>query len=149
MEGSLAQRRTRRQNVRAPKRFRDDQPALLPSLPPATATVPVETASFDLNSPLPTLKSHCNTFGLFRQYRATSFPAHDPDANSEPIDLSDVVFDNCNEAAPIAASLFQPYPNQSAFLLGEWYWNEGSQKSKDDFKKLVGIITDPAFRASA
>lgn len=47
---------------------------------------------------------------------------------------------------PSNTSGLGPYPNASAFALGEWFWNNGLQKSKSDFKHLVGILTDPAFR---
>jgi hypothetical protein len=43
-------------------------------------------------------------------------------------------------------SLFQPYPNQSAFLLGEWYWNDGPKKTKEGFLKLMNIVGDQAFQ---
>jgi hypothetical protein len=42
--------------------------------------------------------------------------------------------------------LFYPYPNRNAYLLGEWYWNGGPQKSQTSFKELVDIVGDPAFR---
>jgi hypothetical protein len=31
--------------------------------------------------------------------------------------------------------------------LGDWYWNQGSQKSREDFKRLLSIIGDPMFNA--
>ncbi|KJA23581.1 hypothetical protein HYPSUDRAFT_101562, partial [Hypholoma sublateritium FD-334 SS-4] len=40
---------------------------------------------------------------------------------------------------------FQPYPNKNAFLLGEWYWNGGTQKTKESFKKLTEIICNETF----
>jgi hypothetical protein len=40
---------------------------------------------------------------------------------------------------------FHPYPNQSSFLLGDWYWNHGTQKSQASFKQLVNIITAADF----
>ena len=69
-------------------------------------------------SPIPasparkTLKSSCNIFGLFCQYYATGFPDHDPGEHIQPNNLhtsTSLVYD------------YSPYPNQSAFLLGEWY----------------------------
>ncbi|KAF8151198.1 hypothetical protein BJ912DRAFT_869512 [Pholiota molesta] len=147
---SLAKRRTRRENVLPPLRYRNQQPTAPSSLPPATEplqaeTIPSHSFLTTVNPPRQILKSRCNIFGLFRQYHAASFPAHDPDTEIEPTDLSDVASDHSDEAVPIPASLFQPYPNQSAFLLGEWYWNEGSQKTKEDFKKLIDIVGDQAF----
>lgn len=95
------------------------------------------------------LKSPRNIFGLFRQYFATDFPSHDPDAELGTQDLSDLPErDPVEFPSPISEipKLYGPYPNRSSFSLGEWYWNSGVQKSKSDFKHLVGIITDPAFR---
>jgi hypothetical protein len=44
------------------------------------------------------------------------------------------------------SSWFAPYPNENSFLLGDWYWNDGVQKSKHSFKQLVDIISSPSFR---
>ncbi|KAF8833028.1 hypothetical protein BDN67DRAFT_1018037 [Paxillus ammoniavirescens] len=52
--------------------------------------------------------------------------------------------DNVN--AGTSDNMFYPYPNKNAFLLGEWYWNEGPQKSKRSFKRLLEIIGSPDFR---
>ncbi len=60
------------------------------------------------------------------------------------MDLSDVIA-NQKEEANIPTSMFFPYPNYSAFLLGEWYWGNGVQKTKDGFQKLVNIITGGGF----
>jgi hypothetical protein len=40
---------------------------------------------------------------------------------------------------------FHPYPNKSTFLLGEWYWAQGSQKSQKPFKALLDIVANPSF----
>ncbi|KAF5319997.1 hypothetical protein D9611_011026 [Ephemerocybe angulata] len=40
---------------------------------------------------------------------------------------------------------FDPFPNVSSFELGEWFYNQGSQKSLKDFKSLIEILTDPTF----
>ncbi len=146
---SLAERRSRRENRQLPLRYRTDNPEPLASLPPV-AHLP----SPDSNIPLPgaaaevparrILKSPSNKFGLFRQYFATSFPDHDPESNMQAVDLSDAAVDH-DEVDIIPPSLFQPYPNQSAFLLGEWYWNGGSQKSQDSFEKLVNIVSAGDF----
>ena len=42
--------------------------------------------------------------------------------------------------------MLHPYPNQNAYLLGEWYWNRGLQKSQTSFKQLVDIVGDPEFQ---
>ena len=40
---------------------------------------------------------------------------------------------------------FRPYPNKTSFLLGDWYWNQGLQKSQESFTSLLRIIGDPNF----
>jgi hypothetical protein len=44
------------------------------------------------------------------------------------------------------ANPFYPYPNKSSFLLGEWYWNGGLQKSQKSFRELLQIISNAQFR---
>jgi hypothetical protein len=78
-------------------------------------------------------------FGLFRQYRATRFPEHDPDKNSTSDDLMDIAPDSLSNS-------YHPYPTQSSFLLGEWYWNDGTKKSQSSFNNLLKIVGHPDFR---
>ncbi|KAG2345999.1 hypothetical protein BDR05DRAFT_998050 [Suillus weaverae] len=40
---------------------------------------------------------------------------------------------------------FYPYPNQSSFELGHWYWNGSVQKSHQSFKQLIDIVGRPGF----
>jgi hypothetical protein len=42
---------------------------------------------------------------------------------------------------------FYPYPNRSAFELGCWHWNSGTQKSQASFRELINIIGDPEFQS--
>ena len=35
---------------------------------------------------------------------------------------------------------YRPYPNRNSFCLGEWYWNQGVQKSKESFRKRLEIV---------
>lgn len=154
----LAVRRKRRQ-IKRPKRFPDDLPEAPASLPLPSAPAPdagINEMEQSIHSgPLfksrKILRSPRNPFGLFRQYFAIDFPSHDPDSELSIDDLSDLttVSDGTGllsaDASP-ASGKYGPYPNASSFSLGEWFWNNGLQKSKDDFKHLVGIITDPAFR---
>ncbi|KAF5332762.1 hypothetical protein D9611_005092 [Ephemerocybe angulata] len=46
---------------------------------------------------------------------------------------------------PTLDDLFAPFPNVSSFELGEWFYNQGHQKSLKDFKSLISIITNPDF----
>lgn len=157
---ALAIRRVRR-NAMGPKRYQDDLPEASASLPPTSleqasnssvVVSSVETNDLPFINHRKVLKSPRNIFGLFRQYFATEFPSHDPEAELTPHDFSDMAEDrNIPELLPTlnatsTMEAYGPYPNGSSFALGEWFWNTSVQKSKEDFRHLVNIITDPAFR---
>ncbi|GBE88316.1 hypothetical protein SCP_1301310 [Sparassis crispa] len=40
---------------------------------------------------------------------------------------------------------YSPYPNRSSYLLGDYYCNGSTTKSKSDFKELCNILQDPEF----
>lgn len=133
-------------------------------LVPVDATTPTSVRPGDQ----PTLRSRItrcfrtsrNAFGLLRQYFSSSPPSHDPE---ELVDFSDLCdgheeslatahFQPCSidvaDASPstsIPTMSFGPYPNESSFLLGDWYWNGGRQKSLEDFRSLLDIIGRPEF----
>ncbi|EDR00759.1 uncharacterized protein LACBIDRAFT_333851 [Laccaria bicolor S238N-H82] len=79
------------------------------------------------------LTSPRNVFGLFQQYGAEGFPTHDPEVEQQHTALSEVASDH--KEILVGSAIFGPYPNKSAFLLGEWYWNDGMQKTKAGFKR--------------
>lgn len=89
-----------------------------------------------------------NKFGVFRRYHAAAFPSHDPESLVDLERLS-----NIPKPPPVPhpttsdndLSAFYPYTNKSAFLLGDWYWNHGVQKSQDSFKRLLEIVGSPTF----
>jgi hypothetical protein len=120
------------------------------SLPRETAA---STTSVVLDTPM-------NSFGVFHQYYHYQFPNHDPENNLDLGMLSNVahiaqdMIQHKEPASPLltptalavpeqngsaSASTFYLYPNESSFLLGDWYWNQGSQKSLADFKKLIKL----------
>jgi len=78
-----------------------------------------------------TLKSSRNMFGLFRQYYTTGFLDHN---SGKHIQLNDL------HTSTSLVHDYSPYPNQSAFLLGEWYWNGGEKKSQLSFQNLIKIV---------
>jgi hypothetical protein len=162
LDQALAARRARRQH-QLPRRFQDVLPKPLAVLPPvsqATLLQPLSesdqpepvapTSSQEIHEPSSVLsqvggilKSPHNAFGLFRQYRATSFPEHDPDEN--------LACDNLMNTSPDTSTnypdfLYHPYPNQSSFLLGEWFWNDGVKKSQSSFRNLLDIVGHSDFR---
>jgi Plavaka transposase len=88
-------------------------------------------------------------FGLSRRYYGTERPSHDPEDHITSEDLCDTVSqvdhfgDHSSNNQP-----FYPYPNPDSFALGEWYWNQGVQKSKEGFLQLIKIVGDPNFTPS-
>jgi hypothetical protein len=147
---SLAERRVRRK-IYLPVRFRDEQPQAQAALPPPETLLPevmrfkpVEPISGTAMKIRKLLTSPRNVFGLFRQYRAEGFPTHDPEVEQQRAALSEVTSDH--KELPAGGAIFGPYPNKSAFLLGEWYWNDGMQKTKAGFKRLIDIICRRDFR---
>ncbi|KAG2737586.1 hypothetical protein P692DRAFT_20642702, partial [Suillus brevipes Sb2] len=152
---SLAQRRPRRQNRRLPQRFRD----VLPQPPP---TVPVE-----LHDQLPQSVGHifssedrpglparpvfrtpANIFGLVRQYFCDMPPSHDPEEYMTMADLSFIPEAPQEPSASSNDSRYHPYPNRSSFQLGDWYWNQGLQKSQAEYAKLLDIMSASTFVTS-
>jgi hypothetical protein len=89
-------------------------------------------------------------FGLSRKYYGSQRPLHDPEDHIMPEDLCDSVstsVDNLGQNPPNDQP-FYPYPNRNSFSLGEWYWNQGVQKSKQAFLQLIKIVGDPGFTSS-
>jgi Plavaka transposase len=141
-----------RLNRRLPLRFRDSLPQAPPPpidhlmQPPASpesespvGLPPVLGSSADNHYSRSYLTTPRNIFGLSRKYESEKLLSHDPEEHVSLQDLSNF---------PIQAesgSVFYPYPNRSSFLLGDWFWNGGVQKSQSSFKTLLGIVCDPKF----
>jgi hypothetical protein len=152
---SLVQRRSRRVNIPMPihyRQYEDVLPQPPPSVPDHSAQLPVSilpahpsdmptrpcTSSFA--APFRTAR---NVFGLACQFFSSTPPCHDPE---EALTLQDISF------IPVVTpgtlfndSSFHPYPNESSFKLGHWYWNGGVQKSHQSFKNLLDIVGSPGF----
>jgi len=128
LDRPVAERRTRRLNRWLPKHYRQialKPPAPLPSLssqpecPEAGLAVSCSSAQQSSVQGLPIrriLKSLNNAFGLYWQLSSNP-PAHK----------------------------YYPYPNQSSFLLEEWYWNDGEKKSQSSLQNLLKIVGHPDF----
>ncbi|KAG6905666.1 hypothetical protein DXG01_001350 [Tephrocybe rancida] len=43
---------------------------------------------------------------------------------------------------------FDPYPNETSFRLGDWFWSTGGQKSQESFRDLIEIIRVESFKPS-
>ncbi|KAF8834078.1 hypothetical protein BDN67DRAFT_868746, partial [Paxillus ammoniavirescens] len=89
------------------------------------------------------IETQWNKFGVFHIYDMETLPSHDPE------DLSSIlppVLQNGTSPMPNDNNPFHPYPNENSLLLGNWYWNHGSQKSRETFKQLLEIVGSPNFR---
>jgi hypothetical protein len=156
-EMSLAEHRPRHQNRQKLKRFRD----VLPQ-PPPTVLVEIHDQLPELALPVvgagqgPALLEHVyrtppNIFGLVCQYFSVELPSHDLE---EYITMADLLLipgtTDDSSPEPLESSSdarYHPYPNQSSFQLGDWYWNQGVQKSQANYTKLVDIVGRSTFQA--
>lgn len=99
-------------------------------------------------------KTPRNAFGLFRQYYSEILPSHDPEDLLTLSDMSllplssqssNAVILNSKSTTLLTLPAYYPYPNETSFHLGSWFWNGGLQKSQDSFKELLNIIGHPSF----
>ena len=86
------------------------------------------------------LRTPQNLFGLVRQYYADKFPSIDPEEEVTLAQLSDYSITFAKDEIG-----FFPFPNESSFCLGHWYWTGGVQKSLQSFKDLIGIVGHTDF----
>ena len=82
----------------------------------------------------PKFKTQLNSFGLFRLYGEDSLPIIDPDTNNSLDEAGLSTPHNDTSSQPMetittGGNPFYPYPNETLLLLGDWYWNQGHQKS--------------------
>jgi hypothetical protein len=93
-----------------------------------------------------------NIFGLSRKYYGTNLSSHDPEQHVTVQDLCEAGASASPSARNVNAVLsnqpFYPYPNESSFSLGDWYWNQGLQKTQEGFSKLLNIVGSPDFLPS-
>jgi hypothetical protein len=155
--------RPQRKNRRLPARYRDDLPQPPPPLPlgmsnicllllsphisldpPDSATIPISSATLthSIRKRIRRVfRTARNIFGLIRLYDSTERPSHDPEQCLDIQDLCDgPIGDPGDPLSTQGDNAFHPYPNKNSFLLGDWYWNHGVQKSKESFQTLVSIV---------
>lgn len=84
---------------------------------------------------------------MSRKYIGKEAPDHDPEDFLALDDLVETGEANmiAHNASGTDESSFYPYPNKSSFLLGDWYWCDGIQKSQESFRNLVDIIGNSEF----
>lgn len=153
------ERRQRRLNVQKPKQFRDLPPQPLPPAlecpQPAPTSAPYSSQPSDSTASSTVLrirkffKTSHNIFGVFRQYYSDKLPSHDPEEHIDLQDLSDgPTLDATGSTINLSQSgnLFHPFPNRNSFLLGDWQWNHGNQKSRQSFSHLLSIVGSSDFK---
>jgi hypothetical protein len=92
-----------------------------------------------------------NGFGLSKRFYGFQFPVCSPDGRLTLRDFADTPTDDdeaqlfISSHSQTTTTSFSPYPNLSSFLLGEWFWDNGIQKSQKDFKDLMDILCHPDF----
>ena len=90
-----------------------------------------------------------NVFGVLRRFYSAQCTSHDPEAQVDLSLLSNIATTKticpAGDADTEGRRDYYPYPNENSFLLGEWYWNQGAQKSQRSFKALLDIIGSPSF----
>ncbi|KIK22775.1 hypothetical protein PISMIDRAFT_11343 [Pisolithus microcarpus 441] len=89
-------------------------------------------------------KSQINKFGLFRAYNTNTLPSYDPE-DPYSVDNACVVNSNPETQDKVHMNPYFPYPNEGVLRLGDWYWNQGAQKSRESFKQLIDIVRDSSF----
>ncbi|KIJ89925.1 hypothetical protein K443DRAFT_15682 [Laccaria amethystina LaAM-08-1] len=135
-------RKGARKDVPQPAPYRDHTPPLVGS-----SKVAIQAPQ---SQPKRVMRSPSNSFGLVREYAGAEFPQHDPE---EHLQFEDLCTRISRPSSPLplvslraeSSQNFFPYPNRSSFCLGDWYWNDGAQKTQAGFQNLVRIITDPEF----
>jgi len=75
-------------------------------------------------------------------------PSHDPEESIELQDLiNPVAVAGQTSSLPREANhTFYPFPNKNSFLLDNWYWNQGVQKSRNSLCDLLSVVGSPEFR---
>jgi Plavaka transposase len=113
------------------------------------------------------LTTDANEFGMFKIFWGTKSSSHDPDRLITALDLyegtesatdcttSELVASEAQtdvprdpRSKPEVVPTFYPYPNESSFNLGDWYWSRGTTKSMADFKELLKVLEHPHFKPS-
>jgi hypothetical protein len=130
-----------------------DLPVLPPSIPtsadcnlymlPSSSAAGSSSANLQLTQ-FQHISMPRNAFGLWRRFFTKTLPLHDPEELTTLENLSDITVPpalSCNGEIS-----FNPYPNESSFLLGEWYWDDSMQKSHKSFDGLLKIVGDPNFK---
>jgi hypothetical protein len=145
-----------RRNKQLPERYKDLLPQPLPPLrlaqpiapPDILPPAPVDRSSECVNpslsaqvgSRLPVCRNLTtlrNVFGLSRRYYTKEMTSYDPE---DQVSLQDMLnIPDHTDPSNSPSQSFYPYPNRTAFRLGNWFWNGGVQKSQASFHELMKV----------
>jgi hypothetical protein len=152
---------SRRLDRQIPLRFRDELPRPPPALAPKSIPQPpspnAESPStstgrnvhFSLTTQVGSrvrsiFTTSRNIFGLSRTFYGKEMPFDDPEAGITLQQMSNVSVRPMY--SQMSSPTFYPFPNRSAFVMGDWFWNGGVQKSMQSFRELMSILGDPEFK---
>ncbi|KAF8322961.1 hypothetical protein F5887DRAFT_1086897 [Amanita rubescens] len=155
---------------RPPKRFRDEPPPPVPSVPapaitlpgtPSITICPLPPSVHPLNHPVrqvtSTFQTEANSFGIYRLYtggRPSIYPRTQAAAqmyNSPNFEATHseerrpwwVVFGTSLKA--VIDNMYAPFENATKFLLMLWQSTGADSKSNSEMDRLVDILSDPRF----
>ncbi|KAJ3537968.1 hypothetical protein NMY22_g5372 [Coprinellus aureogranulatus] len=121
-----------------------------PAPPPETLATPNTTTESEILR-RSILDDRCwkstprNPYGLYKKFWTVESKPHDPDFYISGEDLQDTVQETALQEPLGDSGDLYPFPNLNAFLLGEWYWSDSNEKSRESFRALVDIITSEDF----
>ena len=134
--------------------YQNNLPAVLPLVPSSSEATKAPPMTPQLESSSQTMsssfilqvsdffKTPVNTFGLWWIYSTQKPPTHDPEQH---VTLENVVNYGIQQDQSTTPDL-GPYPNESSYLLSQWYWSHGAQKSKGNFQDLSSIVGSSEFK---
>jgi len=108
-----------------------------------------------------TIRTVCNSFGLFREY--PSLPSHNPDDIISTQDLTDAPLPPTNDPGPSNAAFrngpplakdpasgketpsYLPFKNSTTYGLMDWMWSGSAMKSIGEVTRLVDFLKSDEF----
>ncbi|KAJ3549152.1 hypothetical protein NMY22_g988 [Coprinellus aureogranulatus] len=95
--------------------------------------------------------SRKNGFNLYKVYWTLETRPHDPDLYLSNSDLREddedrlAMLSQPGRPPTGSGNPYHPFPNWSSYKIGDWYWSEGGEKSRESFQRLVNVICDEDF----
>lgn len=120
------------------------EPPNFSSLSTSVASTPAPTLP---SSPFPSITSASSSNPCQVSSPSSGSLELQPVTTSESEDARTPTTSGSSHAEPpLLLSPYGAYPNESSFLLGEWFWQGNGQLSQRRFLDLVKLISSPDFR---